>query len=324
MKVKRICSVLCSLIIVVVLFGSLANASPKFTVRVGHADAPGTKKDRASDLFKELVEKYTDGQVQVTVYPSNQLGDLTTQVEGCQVGTHDIVITMDTVVPLVPQIGVLDLPYLFKDRDRVERVLKGPIGQELLDLLPDTGLIGLAWWENGYRHITNNRRPIRVPDDLKGIKIRTPQSPARMRMFEIYGANPAPLSFAELFSALQQGVFDGQENPLMNVSGSKFYEVQKYLSLSGHVYNPQVLLMSKMLWDEMPRNFQQAIKQAAEEVGDHMRRTGEEEDKNDLAYLTGKMEINEVDFEAFQEASKPLYEEFPYQELLQRILETVK
>jgi len=311
----------------VLLFTSVVLAQevkPAFTLRVGHGDAPGTFKDRASHLFKEKVEAYTDGQVTVIVYPSNQLGKLTTQLEGCQMGTHDIVVTMDVCVNLVPEIGVLDMPYLFKDRHRAERILKGPIGRELLEKLSECGIIGLAWWENGFRHITNNVRPIVTPADLKGLKIRTPASPIRVKTFKTFGAYASPLSFAELFSALQQGVFDGQENPLFNIRGGSFYEVQKYLSLSAHVYNPQIVNMSKILWDKMPPNFQAAVKLAAEEVGDVMRDEGKMNDEKNLEFLRDKMKVNEVDFKAFQQAAKPIYEEFEYQELLNEILAIVQ
>lgn len=308
-----------------VLFSSWPLYAAKWTIRLGHGDPVEGRQHKASLEFKRIVEEDTRGLVEIRIYPTDTLGSQSEQVEGMQVGTHDMSVTIGRIIPIVPEVGVVDLPYLFENRTVFERLIHGsPIGDELLEMVKGRKIVSLGWWENGFRCVTNNVRPIRVPSDLKGIKLRTPPNPVRMKMFTVYGANPAPLSWSELFSALTQGVFDGQENPLTNIVGAKLYEAQKYLSLTKHVYNPQLLNISKKLWDELPTHVQASMKNAAEKVGYQDRAVGLELYKEALEFLSQHMEINEVDFEAFKEASKPVYEDFEYQELLQRVLKVVK
>jgi len=325
LTLKKILLISLGIMMILVFSLPLHAVETKFTIRIGHADPPGNRKDVMSRKFAEMVEKDLEGLVKFKQYPGGSLGTLTNQVEGLQVGTHDMTITINTLQRIVPELNVMDLPYLFKTRSSFERMIKGStIGDELLKKLEAKGIIGLAWWENGFRSITTNVKPIKVPGDLKGLKIRTPPSPMRMKMFKLYGANPAPLSFSELFSALKQGVFDAQENPLTLIKGRKLYEVQKYISLSMHVYNPQILLMSKILWDKLPPNAQASIKRAAKRCGDIDRDMGEQLNKEAVEYLSKKVEINEIDFNAFKKASKPLYDSYEHQDLLKRILEVVQ
>ena len=298
-----------------------ARAQDPIVLKLAHEDAAGERRDNAAHRLAELASEYSDGQIDIQVYPAGQLGKYAQVVEGMQIGTHDMTVTLALVIGLAPQLGVFDLPYLFKDRESFEKVIDSPLGDELLDTLEASGLVGLAYWENGYRHITNNVRPINKPEDLDGIKLRTPPSPSRVAMFREFGANPGPLPFTELYSALQQGVFDGQENPLPNIRGAKLFEVQDYLSLSGHVYDPQLLLVSKLKWDAMPEDLQEALKRAARQVAVEMRQEGQQLDEEDLEFLSQEMEVNTVDFEAFQAASGPLYEQFAYPEILERLLE---
>lgn len=255
-----------------------------------------------------------------SVFPAGQLGNYSQMLEGMQVGTHDMTLTLALAIKLAPQLSVFDMPYLFKDRKRFENVIHSALAAKLLRMPESKGVLGLAYWENGYRHVTNNVRPIRTPEDLKGIKLRTPPSPSRVAMFRQFGANPAPLPFTELYSALQQGVFDGQENPLPNIRGSKLYEVQKFLSMTSHVYDPQILLISKNRWDGLPSWAQTALRKAGEEVGDQMREEGNRLDEQDRAFLAKQMKVNEVDFPAFQKASQPLFEKFAYPDILKEIL----
>ena len=298
-----------------------AVAQDKLVLKLGHEDADGERRDNAAHRLAELASEYSDGRIEIEIYPAGQLGKYAQVVEGMQIGTHDMTITLALVIGLAPQLGVFDLPYLFKDRESFERVVNSPLGDELLGTLEPAGIVGLAYWESGYRHITNNTRPIVNPEDLDGIKLRTPPSPSRVAMFRQFGANPGPLPFTELYSALQQGVFDGQENPLPNIRGAKLHEVQDYLSLSGHVYDPQLLLISKLKWDVMDEDLQDALRRAARQVAEEMRREGQQLDDEDLAFLKEHLDVNEVDFAAFQAASGPLYEEFAYPEILERLLE---
>jgi tripartite ATP-independent transporter DctP family solute receptor len=182
--------------------------------------------------------------------PGGQLGGERDLIEGLQIGSVDMAIS--STGPLgnfVPEVFALDLPFLFRDYDHARKVLDGEIGQELLAKIDENNLVGLAWAENGFRHVTNSQRPIRTPEDLEGVKLRTMENRVHMAAFTGMGASPTPMAFPELFGALQQGVVDGQENPITVITASKFWEVQKHVSLTGHVYSPAIFLASPALID---------------------------------------------------------------------------
>jgi tripartite ATP-independent transporter DctP family solute receptor len=231
------------------------------------------------------------------------------------------------VPALVPQFGIFDLPFLFPDRESVQKFQNSPLGQELLQLLPARGLVGIGFWELGFRVITNSVRPINTPKDMAGLKIRVPSSPIRMKMFQTYGANPSALSYSELFSALQQGVVDGQENPMTSIFEAKFYEVQKYMSMSNHVYTPSFPLVSKRHWDRWPNDVKKLILDAGKEVEALTKKQGEEWDKERIVFLSQHMKVNDTDFNAFQNASASVYKELGGlidQNYVNRVLEWVK
>ncbi len=203
-----------------------------------------------AEAFITKLEELSGGEWTGQQAPSGVLGGERDLIEGAQIGSVDMVIT--STGPLgnfVPEVFVLDLPFLFRDYDHARKVLDGEIGDELLAKVDEQNLVGLAWTENGFRHVTNNVRPIKTPEDLAGLKLRTMENKVHMAAFEDMGAAPTPMAFPELFSALQQGVVDGEENPIVVINASKFYEVQKYLSLTGHVYSPAIMLASPALWD---------------------------------------------------------------------------
>jgi tripartite ATP-independent transporter DctP family solute receptor len=206
--------------------------------------------------------------------------------------------------------GLFDLPFLIEDRGQVERIAEGPLGEKLREALADDDLVLLGFWENGFRMITNNVRPVRRPEDLRGIKLRTPKDPERMKMFAAFGANPTSMSFGEVFSALKQGVIDGQENPLSQIVPGRFYEAQRYLSLSKHVYSPAYPVMSRRYFAALDEDLRVAILEAAAEVGRYHRELGEKEDERFLEDLRRRMEVAEIDRAAFTAASEPLYREF--------------
>jgi tripartite ATP-independent transporter DctP family solute receptor len=296
----------------------------QFQFGLAHSDSATSHHHKLGEKFAELVDKYSNGRIKVTVYPGGQLGNYKTVVEGMQIGTHDMVRNLDVVASLVPESDVFNLPYLFPDRKQFERAIHDPLVEKLLEKFKTKGIVIVSWWENGFRHMTNSVRPIRRPEDLRGLKMRTPPNPTRIEMFRLFGGNPAPLPYEELYSSLQQGVFDGQENPLNNIRTSKFHEVQKYLSLTSHVYNPQWLAMSRIKWDALPDWGKAAIKKAGDEVGQIYRAEGQALDDEDLSFLKRYMEVNEVDFAAFRKASQPLYDKFRDKELLNRLLEIAK
>lgn len=309
-----------------VLFGGtvVKAQAQEFTLGLSMEDVSGSRQETYGRTFIDLVRDYSDERIKIDLYMDAQLGSNTTVIEGQQIGTHDMNKVYDAMSPLLPELAMLDLPYLFKDRKRFERVMNDPVIWKTINGLQDKGIVPLSWWENGYRHMTNNVRPIVVPEDLNGLKMRTPPNPSRLAMFRLFGANPAPLPYPELYSALQQGTFDGQENPLSNISAARFYEVQGFLSLTGHVYNPQLLTISKVRWDSLPDWAKDAIQQAGDEVGQLWRDEGIEAENEDLEFLSSRMEVNEIDFNAFQAASQPLYDASNFPDLVARVLELVR
>ena len=203
-------------------------------LKLGHAVAPEHPYHLGAVRYSELVAQRTKNKVKIDVYPSTQLGNERDMVEGLQLGTIDLVVT--STGPLggfVPRIFVVDLPFLFRDREHAYKVLDGSIGRELLDAFSAKGIRGLAFWENGFRQMTNSVRPIEKPEDLKGIKIRTMENKVHLSAFRAFGASPTPMAWSEVYTALQQKTIDAQENPIAIIYFQKIYEVQKYLGLDG-------------------------------------------------------------------------------------------
>jgi tripartite ATP-independent transporter DctP family solute receptor len=203
------------------------------------------------------------------------------------------------------------MPYLIVSRAHMKKVAESkPVQSGLFDGLPAKGMRILGVWENGFRHITNNVRPIVKPEDLKGIKLRVPGGVWRVKMFKDYGANPSPMPLAEVYSALQSGVMDAQENPFPQIASAKFHEVQKFLSLSGHVYTPAYLVAGEETWAKLPKDVQSTLSKIAWEMGDFARAEGERLDKVLMNKLVPPMKVNEVDKEAFIKGSVTVYEQF--------------
>lgn len=257
--------------------------------------------------FEERVETELAGKIDIELFYGGVLGSEQDVLQGLKVGTHQATLSASGVAEINPRTAIFDLPYLFESRDDVAAMMDGPAGDLLRAGFTDEGMELLALWDNGYRVITNNVRPIESPADLEGLKIRTPNSTFRVEMFQTLGANPTPLSFSEVYSALDQGVVDGQENPVNVVNSALLYEVQDYLSISNHVYLPTFLLFSQKTLDSMPDDVRETLTQIAVDMGDWSREWGENNAVETLASLEGKIEINEVDFEAFRQASQPLY-----------------
>lgn len=235
--------------------GQAAGKQPEGKVRIlksgigfneDHSQAQGLIK------FAEIVEKNSGGRIKVQNYFSSQLGDDMKMMEALKAGTQEL--TMPSTSPIsnmVKEFGIFDFPFVFNNEQEAYAVLDSPFGQKLLDKLPQHGLIGLGYWENGYRNLTNSKRPVATVEDFKGLKIRTLQNKVHLEVFGALGANPVPMPFSEVFTGLESRTVDGQENPIAAIESSKFYEVQKYLSLTNHVYTPFVFLMSKKIWDQL-------------------------------------------------------------------------
>lgn len=279
-----------------------------FTIRLAHNHSEEGMYYKGSVKFIELVEERSGGRIKVEHYPAGQLGADRDIQEGVQLGTIEAGISSSPVALINDYFKLLDAPYLFVSREHVTAVLDGELGQKMAQPLEEVGIKHLGYWENGFRQITNNVRPINKPEDLAGIKLRTPENPVRMTTFKTLGANPVPMSFKEVFGALQQGVIDGQENPLATIYQASLQEVQKYLSLTGHVYSPTHLLMNKDLFDSMPEDLQAILVEAGREVAVYTRQLGADNDAKlaDVIAEAG-VEVNQADVKAFVEKAKPVW-----------------
>jgi len=267
----------------------------------------------AVDTFAEEVEKRTQGRYKIQNFYASALGNEREAIEAVQLGTLDLVLTSTGPVPnFVPELAILDIPFLFRDYEHARSTLDGPVGQELLKKFEPVGIKALAWAENGFRHMTNSRRPVRTPEDLKGLKLRTMENPIHMAAYKAFGIIPTPMGISEVFTALQQGTVDGQENPISVIQSFKFDQVQKHLTLTGHVYSPSVILMNKGLWDGLSDEDKGHFLDAAKEAVKANRARIDQDEKNGVAYLRSKgMEVVEdVDRTQFQKALEPVFAEF--------------
>lgn len=264
----------------------------------------------AQEFTRRLQERLGD-EHQVELYDSGQLGNEQQLVQKLRLGTVDLAAISSIMSSIDSRFALFDMPFLVKDRDHLKRLDQEIIMKDLAEGIGDKGLRIVSTWENGFRHITNNERPIETPEDLNGLKLRTPQSEWRTRMFETWGANPTPMAFSEVFVALQTGVVDGQENPLSNINGAKFQEVQDYLSLSNHVYSPIWLTAGKGNWEKLPEDVRTAITEVGAETQGWALARGAELDENLVGTMReAGMEINRVDRDAFVEASAPVYQAY--------------
>jgi tripartite ATP-independent transporter DctP family solute receptor len=293
------------------LWPAAAGAQQPVTIRLGHVGFPGSIFDIMSTKFANDVNAALKGRVEVKVFHSSQLGSDEAMVKGIRIGAPEMVAPSTVMSTVEQRFGVFEMPYLIVNRAHMKKVAEDKrVQKALFDPLPARGIRVLGVWENGFRHITNNRRPIKYPGDLNDIKLRVPGGVWRVKMFQAYGANPSPMPFSEVYSALQQGVMDGQENPFPQIWSAKFQEVQKYLSLTGHVYTPAYLIVNEDFWRKLPKDVQATIAKIAWATGDFARSEGERLDKELLTKLAPPMLVNEPDKEAFIRASGAVYQEF--------------
>ena len=267
----------------------------------------------AIDTFAKEVEARTNGRYKIQNFYSGALGAERESIEGVQLGTMDLTMTSTGPVPnFVPEVAILDIPFLFRDYAHARSTLDGPIGQEMLLKFPPKGLVALAWGENGFRHMTNNKRPVNVPEDLKGLKMRTMENPVHIQAYKQFGILPTPMAFTEVFTALQQGTVDGQENPLSVISAGKLGQVQKHVSLTGHVYSPALILMSKGKWDKLSAADKEVFTAAAKEAVKANRARIDEDERRVVAELKGQgvTVVEVVDKAKFQTALAPTFVEF--------------
>ncbi|HET8596526.1 MAG TPA: TRAP transporter substrate-binding protein [Castellaniella sp.] len=258
-------------------------------IRFGYGLADSSPSGHAVRFFAEEVSKLSDGKMKVKTYGNGSLGS-DEQMQNALIGGSQEITFVSTapLAGLVKGFGVFDLPFLFDNEKVADAVLDGPAGQKLLDTLPAKGLIGLLYWENGFRNITNSRHEISKMEDIKGIKLRVMQNEVALAVFNGLGANAIPMPFTELFTALETKTVDGQENPLSTIKTSKFYEVQPYLTISNHVYTPFVLLASKRWWDGLTADEQDVLKQAAKTSQAYQRKISRKADSESLQFIKDK------------------------------------
>lgn len=287
-----------------------------YTIRISHLVPEEQSSHVALETFKEKLESESDGRLTVELYPNGQLyGSDREAIEAVQLGNVDM--TLPAVAPLASfneKFMVFDLPFLFNTNEAAYKALDGELGQELLADLESDNLKGLVFGENGFRHTSNNEGPIESPEDLDGLKLRTLENPLHTDTFKAFGANASPFAFGELYTALQQNTYDAMECPISLYYTNKFYEVQDYLTLTGHVYAATILLMNNDFYDELPEDLQELVMEASEEFRDEQREIAQKQDVEFLDKLKENgMQVNELTEEqkdVFREAAKSVYDEY--------------
>ena len=290
-------------------FGAQALAQTT-TLKIGYATSKESHYGVGSTVFRDEVEKNTAGRFKCQHFANSALGGEREQIEAIQLGTQDLLNTSTGPVGnFVPEMKIVDIPFLFRDYDHARKVMDGPIGQDILTKFPSKGIIALAWTENGFRHMTNSKRDIVKPEDAKGLKMRTMENKVHMDGYRTFGILPTPMAFPELFGALQQGTVDGQENPIPVILASKFSQVQKHLSLTGHVYSPALLLLSPKVWNKLSEDDKKVFLAAAQKASVAQRKKVNDDENNGIAQLEkdGMKVTRTVDGAAFREALKPAY-----------------
>lgn len=294
-----------------VSLGQMALA--KTVLRVAHTIAPDSHYNQGLLYLDKLLKERTNGEIELEIYHSAQLGSERDAVEGVAMGTLEM--TLISSAPLANftnKFMLFDLPFIVRDREKTYAWLDGPEGQSILDSLLEQNLMGLGIWENGYRNLTNSKVAVKNPEDVNGLKIRLMENPIHVATFKLLGAYPVPMPFGELFTALQQGVVDGQENPMVIIYTSKFYEVQKYLSLTGHFYAPAVLLINKAFWENTLTEEQRKIFKECEQEAKTWERQFSTKGEQELTAKLKEagMEVIEPDKDKWIEATKPIYQQF--------------
>src|SRR5688572_7699459 len=286
-------------------------ASAQIEIKLGHVGEPGSLFQKSSDEFARSANAKLGGKAKVVVFGSSQLGGDKELLQKLKLGTVDMAVPSTVMSSEADLFGVFEMPYLVKDRGHMAKIEKEIFWPKIAPAAEKKGLKVIAVWENGYRHITNSKRPINAPGDLQGIKLRVPEGKWRVKMFQTYGASPSPMKFSEVFTALQTGVMDGQENPFTQIYSAKFQEVQKFLSLTGHVYTPAYVIVGTRKWDSVPADVRKVLEDTAKETQAWVYAEAEKADSDLLNKLkTAGMQVNTPNKDSFVAASKPVYEEF--------------
>ncbi len=324
--------------LIAVSAGALAQNVRDRTIKFGHLVQPGHPIALGAEKFAQLVESKSGGKMKVREYGASILGSETQQVSALQGGVQEMFAPATTsVASLVKEMSLIDTPFSFSNARQVDALLQGPFGQTMLKKLEEKGLVGLDYWETGFRNVTNSRKPVTSPEDVKGLKIRVMGNPLFLESFSALGTNPVPMAFGELYGALESRALDAQENPYSIVLTSKFYEVQKFMSVTNHVYTANPVLVSKRFWDRLSADEQKILRDAAKEAGAYHRALSREAaDRDRKALLDKGMQINEVPKETIakmREATRSVADKFAatydpalvqlYRSEMQRIQATV-
>jgi len=295
-----------------------SSAQYKATMRLASTQPMDHPYMVGAQKFADLIKERTNGRIEIKLYPSNQLGKGEREMtEGIQQGAIDLLVT--STGPLggfSPSINILDFPFLFRDFNHVDSVMDGPIGRKLLDDFEKASIKALSFWENGFRHLTNAKVAVKKVEDGKGLKIRTMENKIHLAAWKDAGLNPTPMAWGEVFTALQQKVIDGQENPIAVFYSAKFWDAgQKYFSLTAHVYSPSPFLMSKKTFDAMPKEDQELFLKTSYEAGKFQRKTNRDAEEAKLKEMAAKgvIIIRDVDRESFKKAMAPTYAAFSSQ-----------
>jgi tripartite ATP-independent transporter DctP family solute receptor len=295
------------------VFAMAGAASAQTVLKMGYAVPKDSHYGVGATVLCDEIAKGTNNRYTCQHFPSSALGGEREMIEAVQLGTQDMVTT--STGPLgnfVPEVKIFDIPFLFRNYDHARKTLDGPIGQDVLKAMQAKGLVGLAWAENGFRHMTNSKRAINSAADANGLKIRTMENKIHMEAYKTFGILPTPMAFPELFTALQQGTVDGQENPIPVILAAKFSQVQKHLSLTGHVYSPAVFILSPNVWNKLSDADKKVFTEAAKKGAAAMRkRVNDDEARGiDLLKKDGMQVVEKVDGESFRKAVAPAYANF--------------
>lgn len=298
-----------------VLTLSSVMASAVTVVKVGHGANQNYHMHRAMVHFKDVLEKQSNGRYEVQIFPSSQLGPDREMIEGVQSGVLQMAVSPSSFYSNWDKsFDAIELPFIYPNKQAALDTVYGSAGDKMLDRLAPINLVGLGWLENGVRHVTNNKREIRTPADLKGVKLRTMKVPAHMDTFNTLGASAVPMNFGEVYSALQQGVIDGQENPVAIIHSQRFFEVQKYMSLTGHVFTFYIPVISKDFWDSISAEDHKLFRAAMVEAQKHQQMLVNAEESNQLTEIqnsgvkVSKLNVEEINqFKSLAEAVREKY-----------------
>jgi len=312
--VKTLLAGACATSLLLASVASQAAEIRERTLRFAFQNVIEHPQGQGAQKFADLVDEKSGGKIKVRLFPGGTLGGDVQTVSALQGGTLDItVLNSGILAAQAPDFAMLDFPFLFNNAEEAHAVIDGPVGQKLAAQLDSKGLVGLGYWDLGFRHLTNSQRPVTKLEDMQGLKLRVIQSPIYLETFAALGANPVPMAFPEVYTGLEQRTIDGQENPFTVIEGNKFYEVQKYLSVTGHIFNPQSLIIGQKSWSRLNDDEKALIREAAAEAQQFQRELSASSMDQARAALEGKLAINDVsdaEKERFRERVKPVIEKF--------------